>query len=182
MNNILILTICIIVLIIMFLIIFIIISKRKIEEIITPLEIANNEINELLKKKYQLFKKIINIIKENISLKDDAFLDFINFNSKNCNQNDLINILDKTTLELNNYVLNYEILLKNYEFINLKRKLYIIQINLESSIDYYNNHLILYNDLKEKGPTRISTFFYKFNTYENIKNEKKEISNLINLN
>ena len=51
MNNILILAICILILIILFIIIILIISKKKIQEVITPLDISKEEINDYLKQK-----------------------------------------------------------------------------------------------------------------------------------
>lgn len=182
MNNILILLACILFLIILFIIIILVIGKSKINEIIVPLDMSKEQINAFLIQKYKLYKKMIKFIKDNLSIKEDAFNEFIEFNSQECIQSDLINILDKTTIELNDYLKKYDELLKNKDFLDLKKQLYNIQVKLEATIDYYNNKIILYNDLKTKGPTSFSTKFFEFEEYNNISNEKKEISRLISLN
>ena len=182
MDNILIFGILTLVLLILFLIIFLHVSKLKIREIIVPLDISCDEINALLKQKYKVYKEIIEYIKNNLSIKEEAFTDFLNFKAQECRQSELISILDKTTHEINKYVDNYDEALKNEEFINLKQKLYKIQMTLEATIDFYNNNIILYNDLKTNGPTSLASKFFQFDEYENISNEKKEISRLINLN
>lgn len=182
MNNLLILGVCILVLIILFLVMILIIGKNKIKEIIVPLDTSKQEINALLVQKYKIFKEMIKLIKENLSIKETAFLEFLEFNSKECTQIDLIEILNKTTKELDNYASNYDELLKNMKFFELKLKLYNIQVNLEASIDYYNNKINLYNKLKNNGPTSFATKFFEFDEYNTIINEKKEISRLINLN
>lgn len=182
MNNILILSISILILIILFLIITLIIGKNKIKEIIVPLDTSKQQINEFLKQKYKVYKEIISFLKDNLSIKETAFKEFLDFKATECTQSDLISILDKTTHEINDYVYNYDNILKNNDFLELKRKLYKIQVNLEASIDYYNNKIILYNALKSSGPTSFSTKFFEFDEYNNISNEKKEISRLINLN
>lgn len=182
MDNILILLFCILVLIILFFMIILLVGKNKINEIIVPLDTSKEQINEFLIHKYKLYKEMIKFIKNNLSIKDDAFHEFLEFNSRECLQSDLINILDKTTHELNEYVGKYDELLKNKDFLDLKKQLYNIQVKLEATIDYYNNKIILYNDLKANGPTSFSTKFFEFEEYNNISNEKKEISRLISLN
>lgn len=181
MDNILIFAILLIVLLILFLIIFLHVSKLKIKEIIVPLDISCDEINGLLKQKYKLYKEIILYIKNNLSIKEEAFKDFLEFKAQECRQSELISILDETTYEINEYIDNYDELLKQEEFKELKRKLYKIQLSLEATIDFYNNNIILYNDLKTNGPTSLASKFFQFDEYENISNEKKEISRLINL-
>ena len=153
MNNIIILGIAILILLIVFIVIVLIMGKNKIRSILIPLDISKQDINEYLK-----------------------------LDAKECMQSNLIDILDKTTVEINEYVDNYEELLKNTDFMDLKRKLYNIQVNLEATIDYYNNKLITYNTLKDNGPTNFATKFFTFDDYSKIKNEKEEISRLINLN
>jgi len=182
MNNTLIFAISVLSLIILFVVIILIIGRKKILEIIVPLDTSKQQINECLKQKYKLYKQIIKFIKTNLSIKEDAFDDFLRFNSKECTQVDLIRILDKTTYEINEYVDNYGELLKNQDFLNLKKELHDVQIALEATIDYYNNKIILYNNLKDTGPTSFSTKFFQFDEYNDIVNEKKEISRLINLN
>jgi len=182
MNNILILGISILILIIFFLIIILMIGKSKIQEIIVPLDISKQQINDYLRQKYKLFKEMTKFIKDNLSIKEEAFKEFLDFNSKECSQIDLINLLNKTTYELNEYVDNYDELLKNKDFLDLKKKLYDIEIKLEACIDFYNNKIILYNDLKTNGPTSFSTKFFEFDEFDSIEQDKKEISRLINLN
>ena len=182
MNNILILIISIGVLLVIFLITLIIISKSKIQEGLLSLEMADDDINNSLKQKYKLFKEIVEYIKDNLSIKDNAFNDYLNFNTKECNKEDLINILDKTTFEINEYVDNYDDLLKKKDFLELKRKLYHTEMNLEAMIDYYNNKLVIYNDLKNRFPTNIASKFFQFDEYKEITIDKKEISRLVNLN
>ena len=182
MNNIIILIISIVVLLLIFMITLLFISKNKITNSLTSIEIANDDINNSLKQKYVLYKEIVNFIKDNLSIKDEAFNEFLTFNLKNCPRNELIEMLDKTTYEINEYVDNYDELLKNKEFLNLKRKLYHVEMNLEATIDYYNSKLITYNDLKENGPTSFASKIYNFEEYNEAVMDKKEISRLINLN
>ena len=182
MKNIVILAISVAVLLIIFIVIVLIVGKNKIRSILTPLDISKKDINDYLKQNYKVYKEMIKYIKDNLSIKEDAFKEFLSFDTRECLQSDLINMLDKTTYELNEYVDNYDELLKSSDFLILKRKLYNIQINLEATIDYYNSKISVYNTLKDKGPTNFSTKFFTFDEYNTIKNEKEEISRLINLN
>ena len=182
MNNILILIILIVVLLITFLITMIIISKGKIQDALLSVEIANDDINNSLKQKYRLFKEIIIFIKDNLSIKDDAFKIFLEFDVKECLKEELIELLNKTTFEINKYVDNYDELLKNKNFLELKRKLYHTEMNFEAMIDYYNSKLNAYNHLKEHLPTSIATKLFQFAEYQKVEIDKKEISRLINLN
>lgn len=182
MNNILILCISIIILTVLFLMIIIIIGKNKINEIVVPLELSNDKINELLKQKYKVYKEMIKLIKSNLSIKEDSFLDFSKFNEKECTQEDLIDLLDKTTIELDNYVNNYNEILKNNEFLELKYKLFDIQVSLEGILKYYNNKINLYNKLKTNGPTSFASKFFVFDKYDIIENDNKDIDRFISLN
>ncbi len=182
MNNMLILIISIIVLIIIFIIVLIVISKNKIQDALLGVEMSNEDINNSLKQKYKLYREIIDFIKNNLSIKETAFQNFLDFNSKECNRDDLVKILNNTTYEINEYVDNYDDLLKNKDFLNLKRKLYHVEMNLEAVVDYYNNKLVVYNDLKNHAPTSIATKLFQFDEYETIEIDKKEISRLVNLN
>ena len=101
MNKILVLGIAILVLTIIFFIIILIISKNKINQSIIPIDMSKDKINNYLKQKYKLYKQITNFIKNNLSIKEDAFQEFLEFNSKECTQSDLIKLLDKTTYEIN---------------------------------------------------------------------------------
>ena len=182
MNNLVILGIAVGVLFIIFIVIVLIIGKNKIRNILIPLDMSKQDINDYLKEKYKIYKEMVRFIKDNLSIKEEAFADFLKFDTKECLQSELIDMLDKTTYEINEYVDNYDELLKNNDFMELKRKLYNVQVNLEATIDYYNNKISTYNTLKDKGPTNFSTKFFTFDDYNTIKNEKEEISRLINLN
>ncbi|MBQ8891853.1 MAG: LemA family protein [Bacilli bacterium] len=182
MNNIVILIVSMIILLIIFIVTLVIISKNKINEIYESINIANDDINSSLKQKYALYKEIINYIKDNLSIKEDAFENFLEFKRGECTKSEIIQMLDKTTYEINEYVDNYDELLKNKEFKSLKKKLYYVQINLESVVEYYNNKLVLYEDLKTHGPTSIASKLFDFEDFGNIEIDKKEISRLINLN
>lgn len=182
MNNMLILIISIVVLLIIFLITLIIISKNKIQDELLSVEMSYEDINNSLKQKYKLFKDIVEFIKSNLSIKEDAFKDFLNFSTKECQIDDLIHVLDKTTFEINEYVDNYDDLLKNKDFLELKRKLYHTEMNFEAIVDYYNTKLIIYNKLKNNLPTSIATKLFQFDEYSKLEINKKEISRLVNLN
>jgi len=182
MNNIVILIISIVVLIIIFIITLIIISKNKINESLNAILIANDDINNSLKQKFAIYKEIIQFIKDNINISEDAFSNFTSFNRRECTKSDLINILDKTTYEINDYILKYDELLKTKDFLNLKRKLYHIELNLEAVVDYYNSKLVIYNDLKEHGPTSIASKVFEFENFNETNIDKNEISRLINFN
>ena len=158
------------------------ISKSKIQDSLLSVEIANEDINNSLKQKYRLFKEIVIFIKDNLSIKEDAFKRFLDFNPKDCSKEELIKSLDDTTFEINEYVDNYDELLKNKEFLELKRKLYHTEMNLEAMVDYYNNKLNTYNHLKHHLPTSIATKLFQFDEYEKVEIDKKEISRLVNLN
>jgi len=182
MNNLITLIILIIIILVLFIITLISLSKNKIEDNLISLDIASDDLNTNLKQKYILYKEIIKFITNNISIREDAFQEFQSLKKNDDSLKDLITILDKTTFEINEYVDNYNDLLKNKDFIDLKRKLYKVQINIESCVDYYNNKLIIYNKLKNKGITSIASKLFDFSEFEVIKTDKKEISRLINLN
>ena len=183
MNNVVILAIFIGLLILFFLIILFFVSKTKISDSIIPIEYSKQLISDSLRQKWKIYKQMIDYIKTNLSIKEDAFTNFLEFKPQNeCKQEDLIALLDDTTYEINGYVDSYEELTKNKDFVKLKRSLYHIQMELEAMIEYYNNKIDYYNDLKENGPTKIATKIYDFDKFEKLELDKKEISRLIDLN
>ena len=182
MNNMLILAISVFVLLVLFVIILTIISKNKINEILEAINISNDDISLSLKQKYAVYKEIINYIKDNLSIREDAFQSFLEFKRGEYTKKEIINILDKTVYEINDYVSNYDSLLKQKEFKDLKKKLYDVEINLEAVVEYYNNKLVIYNELKTHGPTSFASKLFDFEEFDEITIDKKEISRLINLN
>ena len=182
MNNLVILAIFIGFLLLFFLILLFFVSKSKISESIIPIENSKQLISDSLRQKWKIYKQMIDYIKTNLSIKEDAFQNFLDFMVKECKQEDLIKLLDETTFEINKYVDNYEELNKAKDFVKLKRSLYHIQMELEAMIEYYNNKIDYYNDLKDNGPTKIATKIYEFENFDKLKLDKKEISRLTDLN
>ena len=76
MKNIVILVISVVVLLIIFIIIVLIVGKNKIRSILTPLDISKKDINDYLKQKYKVYKEMIKYIKDNLSIKEEAFNEF----------------------------------------------------------------------------------------------------------
>ena len=182
MNNMIILIIASVILLIVFIILVIFIGKSKINDILLSIEMSQDKITDCLKEKYSIYKKITNFIKDNFKVKEDAFNDLFTFKRANFENEELINVLDKTTIEINEYIDIYNNILKNDDFIKLKQDLYNIQVELEAMIEYYNSKLKLYQQLRHHGPTILAGKFLKFNNYETINIDKNEISRLINLN
>ena len=160
----------------------VLISKNKINEKFNTVLIANDEINNLLKQKYAIFNEIIKCIKDNNQDKEFDFQEFLKFNRKDCTKSDLIKVLDKTTIELNEYFDRNNDLLKNKKILDLKGKLYHVEINLEAVVEYYNNKLKLYNETKKHGPTSIASKLFDFSDFNETEINTQEISRLISLN
>ncbi len=150
------------------LILFIIISKKKISKVDFKIEDALDYINEYLENK-------LNLIKESRDIcKNKNYLDNFEDEDFSCESlfklNDLLSEFEE---KFNAELYDDEELAKNKDTIEFINKLKENNINLKASINYYNDKVKAYYDLKYTFPISFVKLFCGFKKFD-LFNEKKD--------
>lgn len=136
---------------------------------------ANKDIKDLLNNKLDLMKKVCPLIKKEI--KKNNFLEIIN-NLEDSDTFELNNILSDTYKNLLKNIDENEKLQKSEKITELMDELNDNEINLYSTIKFYNNSITFYNKLVISFPSNIFGFFFRYKSkkfYKETKYEKFEI-------
>lgn len=125
-------------------------------------------------KKYNILIRYLDLLKENkIDIPDDEYNEYKLLNTKQP-----IDKLNKKIDNLNNYINktmdNNEKLLKNKAIVNINKEINEINININGGKKYYNDNLILYNNLCNAFPSNIIAKIKHYKEKEFLDNETKE--------
>ena len=170
--------------IIIFILIFIIIEVsfyNKFQMIRIRISEAENNIDILLQKKFQLLERTIKIIEEeNSKYQDEGLL------------TDLVKIKNK---KINNFMLNKELesIVAEYRSLldldsklseinsirNINFELVEVDNELNAAKKYYNEHIIHYNKLIRCFPSNIVAKLYSYTTKDFYSDEKIEIFEIL---
>ena len=137
---------------------------------------AENNIDILLEKKFELFSRSVSIIK--------------NEKKKYEKEDILININKIKNMKLNNFEFNEELkkierefceildldkeLMNNNSIISIKNDLMDIENDLMAAIKFYNENVTLYNCLVKYFPSNLVGFIFKYKTKLFYSEEKEE--------
>lgn len=138
---------------------------------------ANKDIFSLLNNKLDLMKKVCPLIRKEIKKKN--FLEIID------------TLEEKDKFELNNILSDkYKFLLKSIEeneklqksekILELIQKLSENEINLYSTLKFYNNSVTYYNKLLSGFPSNIFGLIFRYKKKKFFKEEKHEIFEILN--
>lgn len=137
---------------------------------------ALNNIDILFEKKYNLLERCTKIIKENNKkYKDELILDnLVKIKNKKINRFDLNREL---TISLRDYyaLLDLDVKLANIDALkNINEDLVEIDNDLNGSKKYYNDSIVLYNNLIKCFPSSIVAKIFKYKKEEFFQEEKIE--------
>lgn len=137
---------------------------------------ALNNMDILFEKKFNLLERCVNIIKENNKkYKEEFILDNLGkIKNKKINRFDLNREL---TIALREYyaLLDLDKKLANVDSLkNINEELVEIDNDLNASKKYYNDNIVLYNNLVKCFPSSIVAKIFKYNKEEFFQEEKIE--------
>ncbi len=135
---------------------------------------GETSISNALSKKYNILIRYLDFLKENkVDVSDNDYE-----KAKMINLKQPINRLNNNIDELNNLVNHYmdtnEKLLKNETIINLNKELSEVNININGGKKYYNDNLIMYNQLCNAFPSNIIAKIKGYEEKEFLDDEIKE--------
>ena len=146
---------------------------NKFQWFIIRLNKGETILNTILEKKYNILLRYIEFLKTNIKLKNDEFEEFKLLNTKIP-----INKLNKKINEMNNEINkvmdNNENLLKDEAIININKELLDANISINGSKKFYNDNVILYNQLVNSFPSKIIAILFRYKEKEFMDEEIKE--------
>ena len=116
---------------------------------------GETNITNAISKKYDILVRYLDLLKENkVDISDDDYNKYKMINLKQS-----INKLNRSINEMNNtinhYMDNNEKLLKKEAIININKELNDVNITINGGKKYYNDNLIMYNNLCNGFPSNI---------------------------
>lgn len=176
-----ILNIAIIIAIILFImIIYVIIVYNKFQQFIIRINEAEGQIDENLRKRFDLLNRSISIIKANVEIDEDFLEDIVKLRSRKLSSFDLDRRLTSSMNEFYNINEQYSSQLSQIDsFRNLCIDLAITEEQLTSTKIYFNNVITQYNKLIRIFPSNVigKLFKYSEKTFFDTKNMYDEIYN-----
>ena len=175
----LIIIICIVVAIVASILIFLITIYNKFQWLIIKLDKGENNIASSLEVKYNILLRYIEFLKNNTTIDEEDFEEYKLLNTKipvikfNKKINELTNMI-------NTYMDNNEKLYKNETVNKLNEEIYNINLSINSSKKYYNNHLTEYNHLCNAFPSKIIANIFKYKEKEFIDEETPNTLKILN--
>lgn len=158
----------VIVLILLLVLYSVIISRKKLKRSLIKIDIADEDIDVYLDKKYELFHKSKNFIEDKEYLND--------FNENNFNELDHFeknDLLDEYNNILQDKIYEDDDLLKNKDLSLLVDEVRSNNNNLNASIKYYNNSVEEYLKISKTFPTKLVRLFCGIKKYNLYKIQKK---------
>lgn len=140
---------------------------------------AENNIDLLLEKKLDLLTRMASLIENDLKEEDSGFLDIKKLKSKKLNHFQMRDALDKKTKELNEI---FDIKPNFYEFdsvTSLLEEFVDINTDLDAAIKYYNDNVVLYNQLIRLFPSNLLGAIFRYKIKEFYNDEKEEIFEIL---
>lgn len=146
---------------------------NKFQWYIVKLNKGETILSTSLDKKYNILLRYIEYLKTTIKIKNEEFEEFKLLNTKIP-----INKLNKKINEINNIINkvmdNNENLLKDETIININKELLEVNISINGSKKYYNDNLIIYNQLVNSFPSKTIAKLFRYKEKEFLDEEIKE--------
>ena len=146
---------------------------NKFQWFIIKLNKGETILSTALDKKYNILLRYIEYLKTTIKIKNDEFEEFKLLNTKIP-----ISKLNKKINEMNNAINkvmdNNENLLQDETIININKELLEVNISINGSKKYYNDNLIIYNQLVNSFPSKIIALLFRYKEKDFLDEEIKE--------
>ena len=154
-------------------------TYNKFQNFIIRVNEAETNIDTLLRKRFDLLNKSINIIKGNINTEEDVLGLIVKLRSRKLSNFDLDRQLYEAINEFNYYKENYPELSESDSFVKIDISLNESEHEMTALRKYYNDIITEYNKLIRKFPTNIVALIskYKEKTYYDGKNMNDDIVN-----
>ena len=135
---------------------------------------GETNISNALSKKYNILIRYLDFLKDNkVDIKEEDYDKYKMLNLKQ-SINKLNTNIDEMNNLINHYMDNNEKLLKNETIINLNKEIDEINITINGGKKYYNDNLIIYNNLVNAFPSNIIAKIKHYKEKEFLDDEIKE--------
>lgn len=154
-------------------------TYNKFQNLIIRINEAETNIDTLLRKRFDLLNKSINIIKGNITTEEEVLGLIVKLRSRKLSNFDLDRQLYEAINEFNYYKENYPELNESDSFVKIDISLNESEHEMTALRKYYNDIITEYNKLIRKFPSNLVALIskYKEKTYYDGKNMNDDIIN-----
>lgn len=155
------------------------IYSNKFEFAIIKINEAESNLDVLLSRKHDLLERTIPIIKK--ELKIDDFLDILtDLDETSVNHFQLNGILKTASSELYKKLDEYDKLFKSEALNQILRDLNDNEDSIIGSIKFYNDNVVIFNQLISSFPAKIIALFKHYKTKDFYNDEDKEMYEILN--
>lgn len=159
--------------------IIVVIYHNKFQLAIIKIDEAENNIDILLEKKADLLKRTRPIIQKELKL--EHFLDDLEtYEEKQLNHFEMHDFLKENYHELFKILDDHEKLLKSETLVSIIEDLNENEEETIGAIKFYNDTVVIFNQLISTFPSNIIGFFWRYKRKEFYNNEKREIYEILN--
>lgn len=144
------------------LIIFLISTYNQFQELIVRINEAEANIDSVLRKRFDLLNKSINIIKTNIDYEGDVLDLIVKLRSRKISNFDLDRQIYEAINEFNYFKDHYQPLKENEALIKIDKGLEESEIEIIALRRYYNDTITLYNKMVKKLPSSMVAKMCKY--------------------
>ncbi len=148
-----------------------ILTYNHFQEYIIKINEAEAKIDGILRKRFDLLNKSINIIKAHIETEEEILEEIVKLRSRKLVNFELDRKLYEGINEFNLYKEKYPELNKIDNFIKIDVSLNASEIEITAARNYYNDIITEYNKLVKVFPSNIIAKLYKY-SYRNFYDEK----------
>lgn len=154
-------------------------TYNKYQTLIIKTNEVEANIDTILRKRFDLLNKSINIIKANIKTEDEILEIIVKLRSRKLSNFDLDRQLYEAINQFNYYIENYEELKKLDSIVKIYNGLDESEYEISAYRKYYNDTITDYNNMIRKIPSMILGKILKYKTkpYFDGKNTEDEIIN-----
>lgn len=152
---------------------------NKYQDYIIRINESEANIDSILRKRFDLLNKSINIIKSNTKTKEDVLSIIPKIRSQKLTNFELDRKLYDAINEFESYKEDFESLKKCDKYLKIEISLHESEAEIEAFRKYYNDIITDYNKLVRSFPTNLvaKIFGYKIRTYYDGKNTEDEVIN-----
>ncbi len=154
-------------------------TYNRYQDYIVRINESEANIDSILRKRFDLLNKSINIIKSNTKTKDEVLGIIGKLRSQKLTNFELDRKLYDAINEFEGYKENYDSLKKCDKYLKIEVSLHESEAEIEAFRKYYNDIITDYNKMVRSIPTNLvaKLFGYKIRTYYDGKNQEDEIIN-----
>ena len=137
-------------------------TYNKFQIYVIRINEAEANIDSILRKRFDLLNKSIDIIKANVKTDDDVLNIIVKLRSRKLSNFDLDRKLYDAIKEFNKYKEQYPVLKKSEVFTRIDISLNESEAEMVAFRKYYNDIITDYNKLVKSFPSNVVAFLFKF--------------------